>query len=45
MTRTVEEEDTQEPLEQSPERTEEGPPVPDPERDDGGDAEDVPSAD
>jgi hypothetical protein len=45
MTRTVEEEDTQEPLEQCPERTKEGPPVPDPERDDGGDAEDVPSAD
>jgi hypothetical protein len=45
MTRIVEEEDTQEPSEQRPERTEEGPPVPDPESDGGGDAEDVPSAD
>jgi hypothetical protein len=45
MTRTVEKEDTQEPSEQSPEKTEEGAPVPDPEREDGGDADDVPSAD
>jgi hypothetical protein len=45
MTRTMEEEDTQAPSEQSPERTEEGPPAPDPERENGGDAEDVPSAD
>jgi hypothetical protein len=37
-----EKEDTQEP-EQDPEPTEEGSPVPDPERDDG-DAEDVPGA-
>jgi len=44
MTRTVEE-DTQRPEEQSPEETEEGSPVPDPEQDDGRDAEDVPSAD
>jgi hypothetical protein len=43
MTRTVAEEDTQEPSEQSPERTEDGPPVPDPEND--GDGEDVPTAD
>jgi hypothetical protein len=41
----MEEEDTQQPPEQSPGRTEEGPPVPDPARDDGGDAEDIPSAD
>jgi hypothetical protein len=41
----VEEEDTQHPAEQSPEPTEEGRPDPDPERDGGGDAEDVPSAD
>jgi hypothetical protein len=38
------EEDTQAPVEQDPEPTEEGPPVPDPEREDGGDAEDVPGA-
>jgi hypothetical protein len=45
MTRTVEREDTQAPAEQTPEQTEEGAPVPDPERDDGGDGEDVPTAD
>jgi hypothetical protein len=39
------EENTQQPSKQSPERTEEGPPAPDPEREDGGDADDVPSAD
>jgi hypothetical protein len=44
MTRTVEE-NTQAPSEQDPEETEEGSPVPDPERDGGGEAEDVPSAD
>jgi hypothetical protein len=41
----MEEEDTQAPEEQDPERTDEGSPVPDPERDEGGDAEDVPDAD
>jgi hypothetical protein len=45
MTRTVEKEDTQEPSEQSPEPTEEGRPVPDPESSDRGDADDVPTAD
>ena len=44
MTRTVEE-DTQEPSEQTPEETEEGQPAPDPERENGGDADDVPTAD
>jgi hypothetical protein len=44
MTRTVEE-NTQAPSEQDPEPTEEGHPVPDPDREDGGDAEDVPQAD
>jgi hypothetical protein len=39
------EEDTQQPSEQSPEWTEEGPPDPDPEGENGGDADDVPSAD
>ncbi|MGH3006630.1 MAG: hypothetical protein ACRDOS_12190 [Gaiellaceae bacterium] len=39
------EENTQQPSEQSPERTEEGPPVPNPERENGGDADDIPSAD
>jgi hypothetical protein len=39
-----EREDTEAPAEQDPEQTEEGPPVPDPEREDGGDAEDVPGA-
>ncbi len=38
------EEDTQAPPEQDPEPTEEGSPVPDPEREDGGEAEDVPGA-
>ena len=38
-------EDTDAPNGQDPERTEEGVPVPDPERDDGGNAEDVPEAD
>jgi hypothetical protein len=44
MTRTVEE-DTEQPSEQTPEKTEHGPPVPEPEEEDGGDAEDVPTAD
>jgi hypothetical protein len=44
MTRTVEE-NTEAPSEQDPDATEEGSPVPDPEREDGGDAEDVPQAD
>jgi hypothetical protein len=39
------EEDTQAPTEQDPEETEEGSPVPDPEQENGGDAEDVPNAD
>jgi hypothetical protein len=43
MTFTVEE-NTQAPKEQDPEETEEGSPIPDPEREDGGDAEDVPGA-
>jgi hypothetical protein len=41
----LEREDTEAPREQDPERTEAGPPVPDPERENGGDAEDVPEAD
>jgi hypothetical protein len=41
----MEREDTQAPPEQSPDETEEGSPVPDPEDDDNGDAEDVPQAD
>jgi hypothetical protein len=41
----MEEENTQAPNAQDPDRTEEGSPVPDPARDDGGDAEDVPEAD
>jgi len=46
MTFTVETEDTQAPSEQDPDATEEGSPVPDPDRDDeGGDGEDVPEAD
>jgi hypothetical protein len=45
MTRTLAEENTQQPAEQSPERTEEGSPVPDPERGDDGEGEDVPTAD
>jgi len=44
MTFTMEN-DTQEPREQDPDETEEGSPVPDPERENGGDAEDVPGAD
>ncbi len=43
MTRTVEE-DTQAPVEQDPEATEEGSPIPDPEADDTN-AEDIPQAD
>jgi hypothetical protein len=38
------EEDTEAPAEQDPEETEEGSPVPDPERENGGEAEDVPGA-
>jgi hypothetical protein len=45
MTFTVEKENTQAPSGQDPDETEEGPPVPDPERENGGDAEDVPQAD
>jgi hypothetical protein len=41
----MEEENTQALTEQDPEETEEGSPVPDPERENGGDAEDVPGAD
>jgi hypothetical protein len=41
----MEEEDTQAPESQDPDETQEGPPVPDPEREDGGDAEDIPEAD
>ena len=41
----MEEENTQGPEEQDPEGTDEGAPVPDPERENGGDAEDVPEAD
>jgi hypothetical protein len=41
----MEEENTQGSNEQDPDATEEGSPVPDPEREDGGDAEDVPEAD
>jgi hypothetical protein len=41
----MEEEDTQAPNAQDPDETQEGPPVPDPEREDGGAAEDVPEAD
>lgn len=44
MTFTMEN-DTQELPEQDPDETEEGSPVPDPERENGGDAEDVPGAD
>jgi hypothetical protein len=39
------EEDTQAPSDQDPDETEEGSPVPDPEDDNGGDADDVPEAD
>jgi hypothetical protein len=45
MTFTVESENTQAPSEQDPDATDEGSPVPDPEREDGGDADDVPEAD
>ena len=41
----MEEENTQAPNEQEPEDTERGSPVPDPESEGGGDAEDVPEAD
>jgi len=41
----MEEENTEALNEQDPEETEEGSPVPDPERENGGDAEDVPGAD
>lgn len=41
----MEEENTQAPNDQDPDETQEGSPVPDPERDDGGDADDVPEAD
>ena len=40
----MEEENTQGQNGQDPDATEEGSPVPDPEREDGGDAEDVPGA-
>jgi hypothetical protein len=39
------EEDTQALSDQDPDETEEGSPVPDPEDDNGGDADDVPEAD
>jgi hypothetical protein len=41
----MEEENTQGQNGQDPDATQEDSPVPDPERDDGGDAEDVPDAD
>ena len=41
----MEEENTQAQDDQEPEHTEEGSPVPDPEQENGGDAEDVPEAD
>jgi hypothetical protein len=41
----MERENTQAPVEQDPEPTEEGSPVPDPERDENGEAEDDPGAD
>jgi hypothetical protein len=44
MPGSVENENRQ-PEEQSPEGTEQGSPVPDPERDDDGDADEVPTAD
>jgi hypothetical protein len=43
--RAVSDEESQQPAEQTPEETEEGPPIPDPERENGGDGEDVPTAD
>jgi hypothetical protein len=45
MTFTMEREDTEAPSRQDPDETEEGAPLPDPEQEDGGDAEDVPEAD
>jgi hypothetical protein len=39
------EKDTQAPVEQDPEETEAGSPIPDPEEKDGGSAEDIPDAD
>jgi hypothetical protein len=45
MTLTMERENTQASSGQDPDETEEGSPVPDPESEDGGDAEDVPEAD
>jgi hypothetical protein len=45
MTFTMEKEDTQAPSGQDPDETEEGSPVPDPEDENGGDAQDVPGAD
>jgi hypothetical protein len=45
MTFTMERENTQASSGQDPDETEEGSPVPDPEDEDGGDAEDVPQAD
>src|SRR5687767_2279933 len=45
MTFTMKKENTQAPSGQDPDETEEGSPVPDPEREDGGDAKDVPEAD
>jgi hypothetical protein len=44
MTLMVERENSREPENQDPEPTEEGSPVPDPELENGGDAEDVPGA-
>lgn len=41
----MERENTQASSGQDPDETEEGQPVPEPEREDGGDAEDVPDAD
>jgi hypothetical protein len=45
MTFTMEAENTEALNDQDPEETEEGSPVPDPERENSGDAEDVPGAD
>jgi hypothetical protein len=45
MTFTMEKEDTQAPSGQEPDETAEGSPVPDPERENGGDAQDIPGAD
>jgi hypothetical protein len=42
---TMERENTQASSGQDPDETEEGSPVPDPEHEEGGDAEDVPEAD